>query len=50
MKAESSEKEEIMGKILINLVILAKKFEIEPEEALTKAINWYIISYKGNEE
>ena len=50
LKAESSEKEEIMGKILINLVILAKKFEIEPEEALTKAINWYIISYKGSEE
>lgn len=50
LKADTAEKEQIMGKILINLVILAKKFEIEPEEALTKAINWYIISYKGNEE
>ena len=50
LAAESPEKEEIMGKILINLVILAKKFEIEPEEALTKAINWYIISYTGSEE
>ena len=47
VSAENAEKEDIMGKILINLVILAKKFEIEPEEALTKAINWYIISYKG---
>ena len=45
--SENAEKEEIMGKILINFVILAKKFEIEPEEALTNAINRYIISYKG---
>jgi len=50
LSADAAEKEQIMGKILINLVILAKKFEIEPEEALTKAINWYIISYKGSEE
>lgn len=50
LAAENPEKEEIMGKILINLVILAKKFEIEPEETLTKAINWYIISYKGAEK
>ncbi|MBO4584061.1 MAG: nucleoside triphosphate pyrophosphohydrolase [Clostridia bacterium] len=45
--SENGKKEEIMGKILINLVILAKKFEIEPEECLTKAVNWYIISYEG---
>ncbi|MBQ6553346.1 MAG: nucleoside triphosphate pyrophosphohydrolase [Clostridia bacterium] len=50
LQAEQAEKEQIMGKMLINLVTLAKKFEIEPEEVLTKAVNWYIISYKGNEE
>ena len=50
LRAEQTEKEQIMGKMLINIVILAKKFEIEPEEVLTKAINWYIISYKGSEE
>lgn len=44
--ANSAGKEEIMGKLLMNLVILAKKFEIEPEKALTNAINCYIISYK----
>ncbi|MBR5942501.1 MAG: nucleoside triphosphate pyrophosphohydrolase [Clostridia bacterium] len=47
LTSDDGKKEEIMGKILINFVILAKKFEIEPEEALTKAINWYIISYEG---
>ncbi|MBR4438997.1 MAG: nucleoside triphosphate pyrophosphohydrolase [Clostridia bacterium] len=47
LTSDDGKKEEIMGKILINYVILAKKFEIEPEEALTKAINWYIISYEG---
>lgn len=50
LRAEQAEKERIMGKLLINIVILAKKFEIEPEEVLTKAVNWYIISYKGSEE
>ena len=50
LSADQAEKEQIMGKLLINTVVLAKKFEIEPEEALTKAINWYIISYKGSEE
>ena len=50
LSADRPEKEEIMGKLLINTVVLSKKFEIEPEEALTKAVNWYIISYKGSEE
>ena len=50
LSADQSAKEGIIGKLLINIVVLAKKFEIEPEEALTKAINWYIISYKGSEE
>ena len=50
LKADPGEKEGIIGKLLLNIVILAKKFEIEPEECLTKAINWYIISYKGSDE
>lgn len=39
--------EEIMGNLLIKFVIMAKKCEIEPEEALTKATNRYIIEYEG---
>lgn len=50
LKADPGEKDGIIGKLLLNIVILAKKFEIEPEECLTKAINWYIISYKGSDE
>ena len=46
ISANSVKNEEIMGNLLINLVVLAKKLEIEPEKALTNAINRYIISYK----
>jgi len=42
-----AEMEEIMGNLLIKFVIMAKKCEIEPEEALTKATNRYIIEYEG---
>lgn len=45
--AQKEDLEEIMGNLLIKFVILAKKYEIEPEEALTKATNRYIIEYEG---
>lgn len=44
--AEDSRKAEIIGNLLINLVVLSKKCEIEPEEALTKEVNRYIIAYE----
>ena len=44
--APKTEYEEIMGKVLLNLSIIAQKMQIEPEEALTKASDWFIIDCK----